>query len=108
VRHLEVPIPLLICQRYYTQAVSPPALRPFLSYVVGFAVLVGEISTGSSCALNSANIIQSFVEVTHPNYTWHVSLTRCLIEKYIKLTERVLALAHLDGLLHIPCRTNLN
>lgn len=62
-----------IGRRYYTQAVSTAALRPILSYLVGYAVLVGEISTGSSCALNSAQIIESFVEVTHPDYVWHVS-----------------------------------
>ncbi|KAF1985297.1 amino acid transporter [Aulographum hederae CBS 113979] len=62
-------------QQYYTQAVATPKYRPFLSYLVGWAVLVGEISTGSSCALNSANIIQSFVEVTHPDYVWNSWLT---------------------------------
>ncbi|KAF2119073.1 amino acid permease-domain-containing protein [Lophiotrema nucula] len=62
-------------QQYYTQAVASPRIRPFLSYLVGWAVLVGEISTGSSCGLNSANIIQSFVEVTHPDYVWNSWLT---------------------------------
>lgn len=62
-------------QQYYAQAVSTSALRPFLSYLVGWAVIVGEISTGSSCAINSANIIQSFVEITHPDYVWHSWLT---------------------------------
>ena len=38
-------------------------------------MIVGEVSTGSSCALNSANIIQSFVEITHPDYVWHSWLT---------------------------------
>jgi choline transport protein len=60
-------------QQYYTQALATGATRPFLSYVVGWAVIVGEISTGSSCALNSAQIIASFVQVTHPSFTWHVS-----------------------------------
>jgi len=61
--------------RYYTQAVATGKLRPILSYLVGWAVLVGEISTGSSCALNSAAIIASFVEVTHPDVIWQV---RCV------------------------------
>ncbi|KAF2835840.1 amino acid transporter [Patellaria atrata CBS 101060] len=62
-------------QQYYTQAVATPRVRPFLSYLVGWAVLVGEISTAASCALNSANIIQAFVEVTHPDYEWKPWLT---------------------------------
>jgi len=62
-------------QQYYTQAVSTPKLRPILSYLVGWAVIVGEISTGSSCALNSADIVQSFVQVTHPEVDWHPWMT---------------------------------
>lgn len=34
--------------------------------------MVGEISTGSSCALNSAQIIASFVQIAHPNIEWKV------------------------------------
>jgi choline transport protein len=62
-------------QQFYTQAVTTPKVRPFLSFLVGWAVIVGEVSTGSSCALNSANIIQSFVEITYPDYVWHSWLT---------------------------------
>lgn len=67
-------------QQYYVQAVATGKLRPILSYLVGWAVIVGEISTGSSCALNSAQIIASFVEVTHPDFEWHVSIiVRCAV-----------------------------
>lgn len=62
-------------QQYYTQAVSTGPLRPFLSYVVGWAVLVGEISTGSSCAVNSAQIVASLVEIMHPNVSWQPWMT---------------------------------
>lgn len=62
-------------QQYYTQALATGKMRPFLSYVVGWAVLFGEISMGSSCALNSSSIIQSFVEVTHPDYVWPSYMT---------------------------------
>lgn len=61
-------------QQYYTQAVATGRFRPVLSYLVGWAVLVGEISTGSSCAVNSAAIVASFVEVTHPDLVWQVSI----------------------------------
>lgn len=66
-------------QQYYTQAVATGRTRPFLSYFVGWAVIVGEISTGSSCAINSAQIIASFVEVTHPNFSWQVSIPPVLL-----------------------------
>ena len=62
-------------QQYYTQALATGKMRPFLSYVVGWAVLFGEISMGSSCSLNSASIIRSFVEVTHPDYVWPSYMT---------------------------------
>ncbi|OAL27770.1 hypothetical protein AYO22_03312 [Fonsecaea multimorphosa] len=62
-------------QQYYVQAVATGKLRPILSYLVGWAVIVGEISTGSSCALNSAEIIASFVEVTHPDFEWKAWMT---------------------------------
>ncbi|KEF59056.1 uncharacterized protein A1O9_03899 [Exophiala aquamarina CBS 119918] len=62
-------------QQYYTQAVAVGKLRPILSYLVGWAVIVGEISTGSSCAVNSAAIIASFVEVTHPEVEWKPYMT---------------------------------
>lgn len=62
-------------QQYYTQALATGKMRPFLSYVVGWAVLFGEISMGSSCALNSSSIIQSFVEITHPEFLWPSWLT---------------------------------
>jgi choline transport protein len=62
-------------QQYYTQALATGKMRPFLSYVVGWAVLFGEISMGSSCSLNSASIIRSFVEVTHPDFVWPSWLT---------------------------------
>ncbi|CAI7678635.1 unnamed protein product [Penicillium pancosmium] len=57
-------------QQYYTQALATGRSRPFLSYLVGWAIMVGEISTGSSCALNSAQIIASFVQIAHPNVEW--------------------------------------
>lgn len=60
-------------QQYYTQALSTGSTRPFLSYLVGWAIMVGEISTGSSCALNSAQIIASFVQIAHPDTEWKVS-----------------------------------
>jgi choline transport protein len=59
-------------QQYYTQALATGRSRPFLSYLVGWAIMVGEISTGSSCALNSAQIIASFVQIAHPNIEWKV------------------------------------
>lgn len=60
-------------QQYYIQALSTRSTRPFLSYVVGWAIMVGEISTGSSCALNSAQIIAAFVQIAHPGTEWKVS-----------------------------------
>lgn len=86
------------------QVVAPEKYRRFLSYVIGWCVLVGEvswivlqspnpphiprttiwkvicthtfsfqISTSSSCALNSAEIVAALVEITHPEISWKVS-----------------------------------
>ena len=61
-------------QQYYTQVVATGSTRPVLSYLVGWAIMIGELSTGSSCALNSAQIIASFVQIAHPGTEWKVSL----------------------------------
>ncbi|GAB7355648.1 hypothetical protein MBLNU459_g6363t2 [Dothideomycetes sp. NU459] len=60
-------------QQFYTQIVAPPSCRRFLSYVVGWTILVGEVTTTAACALNSAQITAAFLEVTHPDIIWKVS-----------------------------------
>ncbi|KAF2166521.1 hypothetical protein M409DRAFT_23159 [Zasmidium cellare ATCC 36951] len=62
-------------QQFLTQMVAPEKMRRFLSYVVGWAVLIGEISTSSSCAVNSAQILAAFIEVTHPDVVWKPWMT---------------------------------
>ena len=52
--------------------VAPASCRRFLSYVVGYCVLVCEVSVAAGCALNSADILATFVEITHPNVNWKV------------------------------------
>jgi len=59
-------------QQFYTQIVAPEGARRFLSYLVGWCVLVGEISTSSSCALNSAQIVAALVKIIHPEVAWKV------------------------------------
>ena len=56
------------------QVVAPQKSRRFLSYLVGWCVLVGEISTSSSCALNSADIVGALVEIIHPEVHWKVCI----------------------------------
>jgi choline transport protein len=60
-------------QQFFTQMLAPASMRRFLSYVVGWCVLIAEVSTTSSCALNSAEILAAFIEVTHPEIAWKVS-----------------------------------
>ncbi|KAI1608000.1 amino acid/polyamine transporter I [Exophiala viscosa] len=62
-------------QQFYTQVVAPEGSRRFLSYLVGWCVLVGEISTSSSCALNSAEIVAALVEIIHPEIDWKPYMT---------------------------------
>lgn len=52
--------------------VAPEKYRRFLSYTVSYCVLVCEVSVAAGCALNSANIATSFVEITHPDIEWKV------------------------------------
>lgn len=59
-------------QCFYTQMVAPPKMRRFLSFVVAWSILVGEVSTSSSCALNSAQIVEALVQITHPEFHWRV------------------------------------
>lgn len=60
-------------QQFYTQVVAPEKYRRFLSYLVGWCVLVGEISTSTSCALNSADIVAAIVQITRPEIVWQVN-----------------------------------
>ena len=52
--------------------VAPEKYRRFLSYTVSWCVLVCEVSVAAGCALNSANILTTFMEITHPNIEWKV------------------------------------
>ena len=54
--------------------VAPEKYRRFLSYAVGYCVLVCEISVAAGCALNSASIVATFVAITHPQVDWKVRI----------------------------------
>lgn len=56
----------------HLQIVAPKKYRRFLSYLVGWCVMVGEVSTSSNCALNSAQIVAALVDITHPDIEWKV------------------------------------
>lgn len=62
--------------------VAPDKYRYFLSYTVGWCILVGEVSVAAGCALNSAEIVSTFVEITHPEVTWKVCLPTKKHEKH--------------------------
>ncbi|RFU26384.1 hypothetical protein B7463_g9958, partial [Scytalidium lignicola] len=62
-------------QQFYTQIVAPEKYRRFLSYTVGWCILVGEVSTSAGCALNSAQIVGTFVGIVHPNVEWKAYMT---------------------------------
>ncbi|XEV01310.1 hypothetical protein FSHL1_006597 [Fusarium sambucinum] len=57
-------------QQFYVQKLATEKYRPFLSYFVGWCLLLAETATGSSCALNTANIIGTMVSIFHPNIDW--------------------------------------
>ncbi|CAG7563220.1 unnamed protein product [Fusarium equiseti] len=57
-------------QQFYVQKLATEKYRPFLSYFVGWCLLLAETATGSSCALNTANIIGTMVSIFHPNVDW--------------------------------------
>lgn len=54
------------------KVVAPERYRRFLSYLVGWCVLVGEISASSNCALNSAQIVAELIKITYPDVQWSV------------------------------------
>jgi choline transport protein len=51
---------------------------------VGYCVLVGEISTTASCALNSADIVAALVEIIHPEVEWKAYMTWLI---YVSLSD---------------------
>lgn len=60
-------------QQFYVQVLASPKWRPLLSYLVGWALMTAEMSIGSSCAIQNANIIGSFIQTVHPDFVWTVS-----------------------------------
>jgi choline transport protein len=52
--------------------VAPESCNRFLSYVVGWCVLLGELSVTAGCALNSADIVGTFIEIVHPDFVLKV------------------------------------
>ncbi|KAF5697570.1 choline permease, partial [Fusarium mundagurra] len=57
-------------QQFYVQKLATEKFIPFLSYFVGWCLLLAETATGSSCALNTANIITTMVYIFHPDVPW--------------------------------------
>ncbi|KAI8658002.1 hypothetical protein NCS57_01180600 [Fusarium keratoplasticum] len=57
-------------QQFYVQRLATATYRPFLSYAVGWCLILAEVATGASCTLNSANIISTMVTIFHPNVDW--------------------------------------
>lgn len=61
-------------QQFYTQRVAPARYMRFLSYVAGWCILISEVSTSSSSAVNSAEIMSAFIEYQYPDVAWKASL----------------------------------
>ncbi|KAF3765011.1 amino acid transporter [Cryphonectria parasitica EP155] len=57
-------------QQFYVQVLASPKWRPLLSYLVGWALMTAEMSVSSSCAIQNANIIGSFIQTVHPDFEW--------------------------------------
>lgn len=89
-------------QQFFTQMVAPRKMKRFLSYVVGWCVLIGEISTSSSGALNSAQIVAAFVGITHPETTWRVGTNRRVVHVSLMILAALDDFHHLQ---HLPCWT---
>ncbi|KAH8667116.1 amino acid permease-domain-containing protein [Xylariales sp. PMI_506] len=62
-------------QQYYVQVLASPRWRPLLSYLVGWGLIVAEMSVSASCALNNADIISSFVAIIYPDLEWQNWMT---------------------------------
>ncbi|PPJ51566.1 hypothetical protein CBER1_08639 [Cercospora berteroae] len=62
-------------QQFYTQRVAPARYMKFLSYVVGWCILISEVSTSSSSAVNSAEIMSAFIEYQYPDVAWKPWMT---------------------------------
>lgn len=59
-------------QQYFVQVLANPRYRRLGSYLVGWFLMMAEMSIGSSGALNNANIITSFVSLLYPDVVWKV------------------------------------
>ncbi|KAL6362466.1 hypothetical protein LRP88_03748 [Fusarium phalaenopsidis] len=64
-------------QQAFTKYLARQKIRRFLSYLVGWVVLLGEIATVCGCSMNSAQIIASVVSIHNPTFvaeTWSTYL----------------------------------
>ena len=60
-------------QQFYVQKLATEKYRPILSYTLGYCLILAEIATAASCALNSANITSTMVTIFHPSVDWKVT-----------------------------------
>ncbi|RTE83189.1 hypothetical protein BHE90_002274 [Fusarium euwallaceae] len=84
-------------QQAFTKYLAPQRIRRFLSYLVGWVVLLGEIATVCGCSMNSAQIIASVVSIHQPTFvpeTWSTYLM------FVALT--VLSLLFCFSQKHLP------
>ena len=66
-------------QQFYIQKLASDKWRPILSYLVGWTLLIAEITTAASCSLNAVDVTATFVTLLYPDFTWQVrNLALCL------------------------------
>ncbi|EXL47806.1 hypothetical protein FOCG_10328 [Fusarium oxysporum f. sp. radicis-lycopersici 26381] len=64
-------------QQAFTKYLAPHSIRRFLSYLVGWVVLIGEITTAAGCSMNSAQITAAIIELHYPDFhpeSWNIYL----------------------------------
>ncbi|KAJ3459967.1 hypothetical protein MRS44_010834 [Fusarium solani] len=78
-------------------------VRRFLSYLVGWLVLVGDLAASSSCAMNNAQMISAIVQLTHPEFqmtrwsTWLMYIANIVLSVLFTFSQRHLPLISTVG-----------
>ncbi|KAH7268944.1 amino acid/polyamine transporter I [Fusarium solani] len=90
-------------QQAFTKNLAPARVRRFLSYLVGWLVLVGDLAASSSCAMNNAQMISAIVQLTHPEFqmtrwsTWLMYIANIVLSVLFTFSQRHLPLISTVG-----------
>ncbi|CAI6095888.1 unnamed protein product [Clonostachys chloroleuca] len=81
-------------QQAFTKYLAPVRVRRFLSYLVGWLVLFGDLASSASCAMNNAQTIGAIIQLIHPEFqltrwsTWLLYIANILLSVVFTFSQK--------------------